>query len=79
MSMNTGSPLHITHAAAMLQVDEEDLPDGLVSRLNLIDGLIKRAKPGGGLRSSQIVASVVLLWKLNNGVSPEDIELMKNE
>lgn len=49
-------------AEKMLDIDSgslEDKHDLLYSRLQHLDYLVKKAKPWGGLRSSQVVGAVV--------------------
>lgn len=56
------------HVAAMFGVDTfGEVPADLIDRLEEVDAVIKRAKPDGGLKSTQVAAAVILQWRREMG------------
>ena len=55
-------PLYRLYAKQMLDVDE--LPESLEDKLAIVEGLVKKVKPCGCLSSTQTIASIILLWEL---------------
>lgn len=61
MNIST-EPLYITYAKKMLDVDP--LPLGLVEKLTQAEEMVKKVKPCGCLSSTQTIASIILMWEL---------------
>ena len=56
------------HVASMFGVDTfDEVPIDLIDRLEEVDAVIKRAKPDGGLMSTQVAAAVILQWRRETG------------
>ncbi len=52
------------HLMAMVDCERwEDMPPNLVDRCAVIETLIQKAKPYGGLKSTQTLALIVEQWK----------------
>lgn len=48
-----------------LGYEADEVPPALAERLEAVRGMIRAIKPYGDLRSSQIVATIVLHWHLD--------------
>jgi hypothetical protein len=55
-------PVYRTYAKQMLDVDE--LPEALEEKLAIAEGLVKKVKPYGTLSSTQTIASIIMVWEI---------------
>ena len=55
-------PLYKTYAKRMLGVDK--LPESLEKKLAMTEEMVQTVKPCGCLSSTQTIASIILMWEL---------------
>ena len=59
-------PYCITTAKEMLDIDK--LPTTLCAKLLKVEKMIHKVKPGGSLGSTQTIATIILLWELEETI-----------
>ena len=59
-------PLYRYYAKKMLGVDE--LPPSLEDKLWMAEQMVQKAKPCGCLSSTQTIASIIIMWELEETI-----------
>jgi hypothetical protein len=64
-------PIYRSYARRMLDVDE--LPKSLEEKLATVEELVQKVKPHGCLSSTQTIASIIMLWELEQLIQHFDL------